>query len=42
MANTGSISQEDFEQASKVPLFGRPEVADEPSSQAFSLVEILS
>jgi monofunctional biosynthetic peptidoglycan transglycosylase len=44
MANTGSITQEDFEQASKVPLFGRPEVAEEPPShpQTSASIEIAS
>jgi hypothetical protein len=32
MANTGSMSPEDFEQATKVPLFGRSEAGEEPSS----------
>jgi monofunctional biosynthetic peptidoglycan transglycosylase len=32
MAKTGSMSDEDFERATKVPLFGRPEVSEEPSS----------
>jgi monofunctional biosynthetic peptidoglycan transglycosylase len=44
MANTGSMSEEDFEQARKVPLFGRPEVREESSShsQVSSSIEIAS
>jgi monofunctional biosynthetic peptidoglycan transglycosylase len=44
MANTGSMSDEDFERARKVPLFGRLEVSEEPvsHSQASSSIEIAS
>jgi monofunctional biosynthetic peptidoglycan transglycosylase len=36
MANTGSMSPEDFEQATKVPLFGRSEAGEEPPPSEFS------
>jgi monofunctional biosynthetic peptidoglycan transglycosylase len=44
MANTGSMSPEDFEQARKMPLFGRSEASEERSShsQAAASIEMVS